>query len=255
MVMSRVLCMLSLVVLLLGPTLSGAQNVVSTLEPEVREQIDAFYEEWDDPDRPGYASFVIHDGKVVYKRTFGKERKLSETPISPQTLFNIGTLSHQQLVYGFYLLEEEGKVFLTGKLSSYLPAFSRFEEEIRLEHLLMHSSGLYDHRVLKTLLGWKPMAHITQTDLLEMIGQQSTLSFSPGTDFAYSPTNIALLVEVMETVSGQAIDDFLQERVYAPLGMENTYFVSARTWTHAHLAQSYLAEGEVLAEAYVGDLS
>lgn len=253
--MSRTLCMLSLVVLLFYPTLSGAQNVVSTLEPEMREQIDTFYEEWEDPDRPGYASFVLHEGKVVYQRTFGKERKLSESSISPETLFNIGTLSHQQLVYGFFLLEKEGKVSLTDKLSTYLPAFSRFEEEIRLEHLLMHSSGLYDHRVLKTLLGWKPMAYITQADLLEMIDQQSTLSFSPGTDFAYSPTNIALLVEVMEKVSEQAIADFMQERVYGPLDMENTHFVSDRTWTHAHLAQSYLAEGEELAEAHVGDLS
>ncbi|MEL6191730.1 MAG: serine hydrolase domain-containing protein [Bacteroidota bacterium] len=253
--MRRTLCLLSLVVFLLSPTLSRAQTVTSDLEPEIREQIDALYEEWDDPNRPGYASFVLHDGKVVYKRTFGKERKLSETPISLQTLFNIGTLSHQQLVYGFFLLEEEGKVSLTDKLSTYLPSFSRFEEEIRLEHLLMHSSGLYDHRVLKTLLGWKPMAYITQVDLLEMINQQSKLSFSPGTDFAYSPTNIALLVEVLEKVSGQSIADFLDERVYAPLGMKNTHFVSARTWSHEHLAQSYLAEGETLAEAHVGDLS
>ncbi|MEM8898591.1 MAG: serine hydrolase [Bacteroidota bacterium] len=253
--MSRTLCVLSLVAFLFSPPLSWAQTVVSELEPEIREQIDAFYEEWDDPDRPGYASFVLHDGKVVYKRTFGKERKLSEMPISAQTLFNIGTLSHQQLVYGFFLLEEEGKVSLTDKLSTYLPAFSRFEVEVRLEHLLMHASGLYDHRVLKTLLGWKPMAYITQEDLLEMIGQQSKLSFSPGTDFAYSPTNIALLVEVMEEVSGQPIADYLKERVYVPLGMENTHFVSTRTWTQENLAQSYLVEGEALTEAHVGDLS
>ncbi|MEM6765191.1 MAG: serine hydrolase domain-containing protein [Bacteroidota bacterium] len=253
--MMRRLTFCSLLSLLCSIPILHAQSLSEEVSPELRKQIDAFYGEWTDQDVPGYASAVVHEGKVVYKKVFGREGIGSDRGISATSLFNIGSISHQQLIYGLFLLEESGKLSLDDPLSTYLPMASRFKETIQLKHLLSHASGLYDYRILKPLLGWTAEDDFTQKDLLWIVSQQQALSFTPGTDFAYSLTNIALLVVAMEQASGLPVSEFMRKEVYEPLGMKHSFWVSAHAWPFDQLSKSYRRENDSWREVQVADVS
>jgi len=119
------------------------------------------------------------------------------------------------------LLERQGLLHFDDPLSKYIPDFPR-GGEIRISQLLGHSSGIPDFYSLPEYEEMKTR-HVAITDLIVLL-KTKPLDFAPGSSSSYSNSGYALLAYIVEKVSGRSYQDFLRERIFAPLHLDHTGF-------------------------------
>lgn len=180
------------------------------------------FAQWDGSDGPGCAVSVTRDGQVAFTGAYGMAVVESRTPNTPQTAFQIGSISKQFTAFAVHMLAAEGKLSLQDDVRKYVPEMHAFPEPITIDHLLHHTSGLRDEWML-LLQGRRAEDTITQRDVLRALYGQRELNFAPGSRFAYSNSNYTLLALVVERASGQAFPAFMKARIFEPLGMTQTY--------------------------------
>jgi CubicO group peptidase (beta-lactamase class C family) len=171
---------------------------------------------------PGLALAVVDNGAIVHQRGLG--RALADgSPPTPQTPFFIGSLTKSFTALAVMQLVEAGKIDLDAPVHAYLPWFTVADPhsaQISVRHLLHHTSGL------STAAGWVPLADFDQApDAAERqirALSAETLHSPPGTKFAYSNANYNLLGLIIEAVSGESYADYVQNRIFTPLEMDNS---------------------------------
>lgn len=173
---------------------------------------------------PGFSILIVKDGKTVYNRSTGLANVRKEIPVSSETVFALASVSKQFTALGILLLEEEGKLKTTDDVRKYIPELPEYPYPIQIKHLLSHTSGIRDHIMM---LDWeddqKPH-YYTFAGTLEALQRFNGLSFAPGEDFAYSNTGYELLAMIIERVSGKKFEQYMQEVIFKPLGMEHSEF-------------------------------
>ncbi|GAB3429895.1 beta-lactamase family protein [Massilia solisilvae] len=214
-------------VLMTGPAAAwaaapAASQQASALAPE--QQVDALFAKWNKPDTPGCAVTVIRDGKVLLRKGYGMADIERAVPVSPATVFNVGSMSKQFTAFSIYLLAKDGKLSLDDDVHKYLPEVPDFGKTITLRHLLQHTSGLRDAMNLMVLAGWRLDDVMTMDDMLGIIRRQRALNFAPGQEYMYSNTGYTLLAAIVQRVSGKPLAVFAKERIFDPLGMTHTAF-------------------------------
>lgn len=179
--------------------------------------------EYDRTDAPGAVLGVIQNGELVFAKGYGMANLTHEVPITPETRFNIGSVSKQFTAFALALLAKQGKVSLDDPVSKYLPELPDFEEEVTLRHLLTHTSGYRETYGMAALAGRVPDEdRLRREGALEVVRRQPELEFSPGSKFQYNSSAYVLLSEIIERVTGEPFPEWMQENVFFPLGMENT---------------------------------
>jgi CubicO group peptidase (beta-lactamase class C family) len=201
---------------------TAAPQSAAALSPE--QQVDALFAKWNKPDTPGCVVEVIRDGKVLFRKGYGMADLERAVPISPATIFNIGSTSKQFTAFAIHLLAQDGKLSLDDDIRKHLPDMPDFGKTITIRHLLQHTSGLRDYLNLLIMAGWRIDDVITQDDALDMIGRQRALNFAPGQEHLYSNTGYLLLAKIVQHVSGKPLAAFAKERIFDPLGMKHTLF-------------------------------
>ena len=166
---------------------------------------------------PGAVVLVLHQDEIVYRKAFGN-RSLTpvKTLMTVVTVFDLASLTKPiATATALMLLIEAGKVKVKDKLARHVPAFRRKEtEEITLEQLLLHTSGLIADNPIADYQGGRAQA----LERLHAINPTA----APGTKFTYSDVGYLLLGEVVEKLSGATLDEFAQRRIFTPLGMKDT---------------------------------
>ncbi len=168
---------------------------------------------------PGAVLLVGHRGKVIYHKPFGKfSYDEDANDMTPEAMFDIASLTK---VFGTtsaaMILFDQGKLDLDEKVVSYIPEFgNNLKDKITIRNLLLHNSGLP---------AFKPYYKLNY-DSSQVIKDimNTELKFEPGTKYLYSDLGIITLQKVIEKISGETLDKFLTENVFAPLGMNNTMF-------------------------------
>ena len=168
---------------------------------------------------PGCAVMVRHDGKVVLCQGYGVANIEHGVRVAPQTVFQSGSIGKQFTAMAIMMLIEEQKLALEDPLSKYLDVPENWSA-IRVRHLLTHTSGLGDYPESFSL-----QRDYTEDELLKMIMAQP-LAFAPGEKWSYSNLGYVTLGILIHKVSGEFWGDFLQQRVFAPLGMKHTRVIS-----------------------------
>jgi CubicO group peptidase (beta-lactamase class C family) len=168
---------------------------------------------------PGCAVMVRHNGKVVLAAGYGFANLEHKVPVTPQTVFQSGSVGKQFTAMAIMLLIEEQKLALEDPISKYLDVPENWSA-IRVRHLLTHTSGLGDYPESFSL-----QRDYTGDELLKMITAQP-LAFAPGEKWSYSNLGYVTLGILIHKVSGEFYCDLLQERVFAPLGMSHTRVIS-----------------------------
>lgn len=207
-----------IVATLLLSNLSIAQ-ITSVKEAE----IDKTFESFNDAPKPGVAAALIKDGEVVYLKGFGSSNLETKTPITPQTKFQLGEMSKQFTTLAILILEEQGSIQLDDDIRKYVTELPEYKHTITINHLLNHSSGLYDiNRVNSLINGSMPIS--TQDKALRLIRCQKKLAYKPGTYFSFheSVTESVLMAEIVAKASGQSFADFVKTAIFNPLGMSNS---------------------------------
>ena len=168
---------------------------------------------------PGAVMWVGHDGKVVYRRTFG-ERSLEPTrePMTEDTIFDMASLTKVVATTTAVMqLVEQGRIRLHDPVSTYWPEFkANGKEEITVRDLMTHYSGLQPD------LDLKPEWSGYDTALNMIVAETPTSP--PGARFVYSDINYEALGELVRRVSGQPLDVYCAEHIFKPLGMKDTGF-------------------------------
>ena len=103
----------------------------------------------------GVAVSIVRDGEVIFKKGYGIANLEYDIPITPKTIFNVGSVSKQFTTFSIYLLEKQGKISLDDDIRKYIPELAVYEKPIRIKHLCSHTSGLKDQWALLTLAGWR----------------------------------------------------------------------------------------------------
>ncbi len=240
-----------LVAILALTRLSGSQAQPSDIPSQ--EEMEAVFEQFNDPEAPGIAAAVMYQGEVVFRKTFGKANLESGNSIAQDTPFQLAEMSAQFTAYGALLLEESGEIALDDDISEYFDDLPEHMAPIKIRHLLSHSHGLHDIRPLRWLAGWSVADVFTQEDALGLIFSQEKLDFEPGTSFTFSDTGIILLAEIIKRKTGKSLNEYAQEAIFRPLGMNNTSYVSNANMISDTRARAYSSAGdgyELLAHTY-----
>ena len=187
-------------------------------------RIDALFEAWDKPTSPGCAVAVIKDAEILYERGYGMADLEHDVPVTPKTVFYIGSTSKQFVTFCILLLEEEGKLNLDDDIRVHIPEFPEYDRPITIRHLIHHTSGIRDYLTLWSLKGYSYLDHIPEEAVLDLIYRQEELNFSPGDRYLYSNSCYFLLAVIVERASGQTLRQYADANIFGPLGMTNSHF-------------------------------
>jgi D-alanyl-D-alanine carboxypeptidase len=167
---------------------------------------------------PSASIAVVKDGQIAYLQAYGNAHLDPVIPAKPDMRYSIGSISKQFTAAAILLLQEQGKLSLDDKVGKFLPDLSR-ANDITIRQLLSHTSGYQDYwpqdYVMPLML--KP---VTAQKILEMWAHQP-LDFEPGTKWQYSNTNYVIAGLIVEKASGMPLLQFLQEKIFIPLGMRS----------------------------------
>jgi CubicO group peptidase (beta-lactamase class C family) len=160
---------------------------------------------------PGFAVLVAKEGKVLFERGYGLARLRPKTPVSPSTVFRIGSVTKQFTAAAALLLEQDGRLQLSDTVAKHLPGYPG-GEGITLFHLLTHTSGIYNYTSLPSFMNRVTKAASPG----EVVGRFRNLApdFAPGKGFAYCNSGYFLMGEIVRSVSGEAYEDLLRSRVF-----------------------------------------
>jgi len=234
------LIILSLIFLGFSPAMAQETEAVGELQPELLHKVDAIFADYDNAESPGCALGVIRDGEFVYRRGYGMANLELGVPISPQSVFRIASTSKQFTAMAIALLAEQGKLSLDDTLKEYYPAYPPWAEEVTIAQLIHHTSGVRDYLTLAELAGKGDDQDYYTTDwVIELLGRQRETNFPPGTQFLYSNSGYLLLGQIVERVSGLTLNQFSQQNIFGPLGMEHSHFHDDHTHIVPQRASGY----------------
>ncbi len=218
----------------------GGGTIVSAATDELSERVDEIFAAWDSTRSPGVALGVIHHGELVYARGYGMANLEHGVPISPTTVFRIGSTSKQFTAACIGILAIENKISLEDDIREYLPEMPEYPRPVTVEHLVHHMSGLRDYLTLEfAVRGLRGDDYYTPEDSLELLTRQRELNFLPGDEHLYSNSGYLLMGMIVERVTGQTLAEFAQERIFRPLGMDNTHFHDDHTLPVRNRADGY----------------
>jgi CubicO group peptidase (beta-lactamase class C family) len=209
------------------------------------QQVDALFAEWDTPTSPGCALGVIRDGSLIYQRGYGMASLEHSVPISPSTVFLIGSTSKQFTAASILLAESQGHLSLDDDIRTYLPEMPYYGDPITVRHLMYHTSGIREYFSLSSLAGEYPQSNIvTNEQIIAFLARQQGLNFRPGTHYSYATTNYVLLGEIVKRATGKSLREFAEENIFGPLGMAHTHFHDDRLHVVKNRANAYSRRGE-----------
>lgn len=189
------------------------QRLDATVE-RVRSQFDV----------PGIAVAVVKDGQVVLERGYGVRELGKPAPVQADTLFAIASNTKAFTATALNLLAEQGKLKMDDRVIDHLPGFRMSDPyvtgEMRIRDLLSHRSGL--SLGAGDLLFWPTTSYSNQ----EVVQRLAKVPLKAGFRDRYAYDNIlyAVAQQVIEQVSGQSYADFLQQRIFTPVGMAGTRY-------------------------------
>jgi len=202
---------------------------------------------------PGLALAVLRDGKVVKTQGYGLANVELNAAVKSETVFQTGSVGKQFAATAVMMLVEEGKVGLDDKLSKYLTGTPEAWKEVTVRNLLTHTSGIADytnHEYTKAGGLINLRGDYTEAELYQKL-VQLPLNFETGTKWKYSNTGYVLLGFLIHRVTGEFYGDFLQERIFRPLGMSATRIISERDIVPNRASGYELVKGEIKNQGWV----
>lgn len=213
-----------MVVCLMAVILTGAA-VAQTDSPDLDAIGQAVQAQMDAQNIPGLAIAVVYQGEVIYAEGFGVRSIEDDAPVTPDTLFRIGSTTKPLTALAVLRLVEEGTLDLDTPITAYLPDFQA-SDAITLRHLLSHTAGLNDQA--DSIVALDPDGLRDSVATFTADGLFTT----PGTARSYANPGFDLAGAVVEAVSGTPFADHMAEEVFTPLDMNRTTFHSTVAMTY-----------------------
>jgi CubicO group peptidase (beta-lactamase class C family) len=194
---------------------------------------------------PGVALAVVKDGKVVLARGYGFANVEHQVPVKAETIFQSGSTGKQFTATAVMMLVEEGKLSLEDKIMKYFTDAPESWRDITVRHMLTHTSGMTDYPP-----DFDMRRDYTEDELFERI-KTIPLAFQPGEKWSYSNIAYVMLGILIHKVSGKFYGDFLQERIFKPLGMSTARVISEADIIPNRAAGYRLVNGQLKHQSWV----
>ncbi len=199
---------------------------------------------------PGAAIAVIRSGEVVWTSGFGFANLASRTPVTSETVFNVGSLSKTPTAWAVMQVVQQGTVTLDTPVDQVLASWqlppSKFDNnDVTIGRLLSHTSGISNH----DYHGWDPASKLPpiKDSLAGKTGSGVVhLEFAPGLGHHYSGANYAILELLLEEKSGVAFTPYMQSHIFTPLHMNDTQYGLPVANAKDRLAMPYDSLGKTL---------
>jgi len=206
-------------------------------------RVDTVFSSVNTEDTPGCAVGVIKDGVYVHKAGYGMANLELGVPLSPDSVFRIGSLSKQFTATAVLLMADDGLIDLDEDIRSYLPTLVDYGTDVTIRAMLGHVSGIADYELalvtgddieqgaidygLHSAAGGPYRMgnedYLSISEFYDVV-KRIPLSHAPMTKFDYSNTNYFLFSMLVEAVTGRSLRDYAKERIFDPLGMSHTLF-------------------------------
>jgi CubicO group peptidase (beta-lactamase class C family) len=208
-------------------------------------------------DVPGASVLVSRDGVPVVQRSWGLANLEEGTAATPATNYRLASLTKQFTAAAILLLAENGRIRLEDGVRDWLPSLPEATSTVTIRHLLTHTSGIVAY---EDLIPASATAQVRDADVLELLETENGTYFEPGTSYRYSNSGYALLALIIERASGMSFAQFLEERIFAPLGMHDSVafedgvsVVSDRAFGYRATADGWTRDDQSITSAVLGD--
>jgi CubicO group peptidase (beta-lactamase class C family) len=198
--------------------------VMAFAADEREHKVDQIFASYDRTDSPGCALGVISDGRFVYRKGYGMASLELDVPLSPSSIFYMGSVSKQFTAASVVLAAEQGFLSLDDDVRKYIPELPDYGHTITLRQMLHHTSGFRDFLTLLAFAGRDASEIHSDAEIIDLIARQTGLNNAPGERFIYSNTNYFLLGVVVKRATRKSLADFAQGNIFRPLGMTNTRY-------------------------------
>jgi len=218
----------------------------------LEEELEALFTNEFSTNEPGGSVLVKKGSEVVFLKSYGVADVNTQEKITENTIFNTGSISKTFVANGILILEEENLLSIEDSISMYFNDFDdvAIANRIKIKHLLSHTSGLPDVRKVSE----NEAFYLTAKDLenFEPLKRVTSLNFEPGEKFEYSNPAYNGLALIIEKVTGEKWQSFIEERIFQPSGMEDSRITDG-PYPENGVAHAYVAVGESYKEDDYGE--
>lgn len=176
-----------------------------------------------DKNGPGAVFMVAKGGKLIYRKAFGKANVELDVDLTPDNVFQLGSMTKQFTAVAILQLAEQGKLDLKAPIVKYIPDYPA-GDKITIHHLLTHTSGIKDFTKMKSL------NKIAQQDLSpkELIDffKNEPVDFAPGEKFEYNNSGYVVLGYIIELVSGETYENYVKKNIFDKAGMKHSRYAN-----------------------------
>ncbi|HXN35131.1 MAG TPA: serine hydrolase domain-containing protein [Opitutaceae bacterium] len=205
-------------------SLSAALPAFVRASPELPAVTAAMQATVDAHEVAGAVTLVAGRDRILHLGTTGLADIAGRRPMQPDTMFWIASMTKPVTAVAILMLQDDGRLSVDDPVAKYLPDFASLRTpsgkpaDITISQLLCHTSGLASPPKSKALLSAKTLQELAAIYL------SGTMQFEPGSSWKYTTSGFNVAGLVVETVTGQPFDAFLQNRLFDPLGMKDTTF-------------------------------
>ena len=176
---------------------------------------------------PGASVLVVDHGKPLLRKSYGLANIEDHVAATPATNYRLASVTKQFTAASILLLAQDGKLSIDDRIRKWLPTLPDTDDAITIRHLLTHAGGLIDYEDIMPDHDFEGVPddlsrQLRDIDVLHLLEKERRVYFPAGTSYRYSNGGYAMLASIVERVSGNTFQNFLHERIFAPLGMRNT---------------------------------
>lgn len=174
----------------------------------------------------GATAIVAKNGEIIYQDAIGQANLELGVDMQVNHVFRIGSITKQFTAVAIMQLEEQGQLSIQDPITQFIPDYPTQGHTITIEHLLTHTSGIKSYTDMPEFAGMTIRQDMTPSELVDFFKDQP-MDFAPGDQFNYNNSGYILLGVIIEKVSGLSYADYIQKKLFEPLGMKSSHFGNA----------------------------
>lgn len=214
--------LLALLLVLHAPVSHAQSSAPNASEQALAARLDSAIAPLFKANEPGATIIVTRGGRALFRKAYGMADVANGRPMTPDTVMRLASITKQFTATGILLLADEGKLSLGDDITRFLPDYPTGGKHITIEHLLTHTSGMANYT---SKPGFESNLTTDQTVGQMIAGFKNDAPQSePGTRYAYSNSGYVLLGAIIEKVSSLSYAQFVEQRIFVPLGMNNSAY-------------------------------
>ncbi len=189
------------------------------------KKVDSILNDLFDKNGPGGVALIVKDGKTLYRKAFGMANLEYDIKMTPDNIFQIGSITKQFTAVAILQLVEQGKINLDDDITKFIKDYPTHGHTITIEHLLTHTSGIKSYTSINNWIPEKIRVDSTPEQVIEYF-KNEPMDFKPGEQYSYNNSGYFLLGYIIEKITGKPYGEYIEESIFKPLNMQDSSYGS-----------------------------